>query len=68
MFELGNLNRYENSRLKFQKNGACWFKKKAEDTSFEEDRKNGISGEEFVQRVHEQIKKWWNGNRENKKA
>jgi hypothetical protein len=36
--------------------------------SFEEDWKNGISGEEFVARVHVKIKEWWHANRESKSS
>jgi hypothetical protein len=36
--------------------------------SFEEDWKNGISGEEFVERVHVKIKEWWHANRESKSS
>ena len=37
-----------------------------EHDTFEEDWKNGISGEEVVKRVHERIKVWWSENREKK--
>lgn len=38
------------------------------DGSFEEDWKNGISGEEVVKRVQEKIKEWWRENRGNRKV
>lgn len=38
------------------------------DDSFEEDWKNGMSGEEVVKRVHEKIEEWWRENRENRKV